>query len=329
MKELVLSKSTDKFVKRLSKLSEKKQMNLTDSHPWDEPYDEKAWLKKRENLSIYGTKYYDYATEEERIRLAKCETGGWWGSFIAFENLVTEYYMKLINHQALAQFPKVVEYMLHFCKEEIVHSMVFRKAMEHFKIEPFEISPFLKDFYQDNASQAEFPLKSIYLTIIIEWFAENNAMLDLQNDFVSPLAAAVAFEHNKEETRHIAWGKRMVTELCDQVPGFMEEAREFTPGFLRGLVDTIFGNIDMLERVGFKHPAFQNLDEYFETVLFSDNKKRIDKEIMEPIFEFLIEIEVYHPDYRSNWEESRFDYIIDGILEQQRIAKEEESTATV
>jgi hypothetical protein len=319
MKELVLSESADKFIKRLSKLSEKKQMNLTDSHPWDEPYDENAWLKKRENLSIYGTKFYDLATEEERIRLAKLETGGWWASFIALENLVTEYYMKLINHQSLAQFPSVVEYMMHFCKEEIVHSMVFRKAMEHYKIEPLEVSEFIKDFYQDNASMEEFPLKAIYLTIIIEWFAENNAMLDLQNDFVAPLAAAVAFEHNKEETRHIAWGKRMVTELCHQVPGFMDEAREFTPGFLRGLVDTIFGNMDVLARANFSHPAFQDIEDYFETVLFSDNKKRIDKEIMTPIFEFFVEIGIYHPDYRSYWEESRFEEIIDSILEQQAI----------
>lgn len=319
MKELVLSESADKFIKRLSKLSEKKQMTLTGSHPWDEPYNENAWLKKRENLSIYGTKYYDLATEEERIRLAKLETGGWWASFISLENLVTEYYMKLINHQSLAQFPSVVEYMMHFCKEEIVHSMVFRKAMDHFKIEPFEVSEFIKNFYQDNASMEEFPLKAIYLTIIIEWFAENNAMLDLQNDFVSPLAAAIAFEHNKEETRHIAWGKRMVTELCHQVPGFMEEAREFTPGFLRGLVDTIFGNMDVLERANFSHPAFQDIETYFETVLFSENKKRIDREIMTPIFEFFVEIEIYHPDYRSYWEESRFDEIIDSILEKQTV----------
>jgi len=318
MEEIVLSKSTDKFIKRLSKLSEKKQMSLIDSHPWDEPYSDKSWLKRRENLSIYGTKFYDLATEDERIKLAKNETGGWWAAFITFENLVTEYYMKLINNQSLAKFPNVTEYMLHFCKEEIVHSMVFRKAMEHFKIEPAEVSEFIKNFYEDNASMEEFPLKAIYLTIIIEWFAENNAMIDLKNDFVSPLAAAVAVEHNKEETRHIAWGKRMVAEFCNQVPGFMDEAREFTPGFLRGLIDTIFGNIDIIERVNFAHPAFQNYDDFFETILFSDNKKRIDEEIMTPIFESFIEIEIYHPDYRSFWEESRFSEIIDNILKKNK-----------
>lgn len=314
MKQLVMSKSTDNFIKRLNKISEKKQMNLIDSHPWEEPYDENAWLKRRENLSIYGTKYYDFATEEELVRLAKYETGGWWAAFITFENLVTEYYMKLINHQVLAQFPSIIEYMHHFCKEEIVHSMVFRKAMEHFKIAPLNVSEFLKDFYQDNASMEEFPLKAIYLTIIIEWLAENNAIIDLHNDFVSPLAAAVAIEHNKEETRHMAWGKRMVAEFCNQVPGFMDEAREFTPGFLRGILDTIFGNLDILELVNFSHPVFQNVDDYFETVIFSENKKRIDKEIVTPIFEFFIEIGIYHSDYRDFWEESRFIEIIDSIL---------------
>ena len=42
MEEIVLSKSADKFIKRLSKLSEKKQMSLIDSHPWDEEYSDKS-----------------------------------------------------------------------------------------------------------------------------------------------------------------------------------------------------------------------------------------------------------------------------------------------
>ena len=49
------------------------------------------------------------------------------------------------------------------------------------------------------------PLKAIYMTILIEWLAENNALIDCNNDFVAPLARAVAVEHHKEEARHIEY----------------------------------------------------------------------------------------------------------------------------
>jgi len=233
MNKVELSEKTNKLLAKLNKVSEANMMHQLLDHPWDVPR-VNCWLKKRENLSIYGTSFYELATEDELMRLSMQETGAWWNTFIIFENLVSEYYLKIINHESLQQYPEVVRYMHHFCKEEVNHSMVFRKAMEHFNIEPFPVPDNLKDFYKDNASLADFPLKAIYLTIVIEWFAENNALLDLKNDFVSPLARAIAVEHHKEEARHIEWGKSMIREFYEHVPGFMEEAQEYTAPFMRG-----------------------------------------------------------------------------------------------
>lgn len=315
------SKLSPKFVEvidKLNKASEKFQMSLMGSHPWDEEYNENAWLKKRENLSIYETDYYDLATEEERIKLAKYETGAWWNTFIIFENLVTEFYMKIINHESLVQFPQVVTYMHHFCKEEIVHALVFRKAMEHFKIEPYPVPENLKDFYKDNASLAEFPLKAIYLTIIIEWFAENNAMIDVNNDFVSPLARAVAVEHHKEEARHIEWGKQMVKEFCQQVDGFLEEAKEYTAPFMRTLLDMSTANPETYDRVNFQHEAFSDRDKLYETVLFSENRKKINQKIMAPLMKFFIDVEIYDPEFHDLWVSSGFEYDVLKTLEEKQ-----------
>lgn len=302
-----LSPKFKKVLDRLNQVSEKKQMNLTTSHPWDEVYSDEVWLKKPENLSIYGTPYYELATEEELKRLARFETGAWWNTFIIFENLVTEYYMKIINHESLRQFPAVVEYMHHFCKEEIVHALVFRKGMEHFKIDPYPVPENLKDFYKDNASLADFPLKAVFLTIIIEWFAENNAILDLNNDQVSPLARAIAVEHHKEEARHIEWGRSMVREFCQQVPGFLDDAKEYTPLFMRNLLDMSTANPETYDRVNFSHPAFQDREKLYETVLFCDNRKRINQAIMRPLIKFFVEVGIYDENYHELWQAARFE----------------------
>ena len=311
--EPTLSPQFSKLINRLNEVSDRKQMSVLHDHPWDiSP--EGAWLKKRENLSIYGTEFYDLATEEERRRLSVYETGCWWHTFIIFENLVTEYYMKIINHESLAPFPAVIKYMHHFCREEITHALVFRKAMNHFSIEPFPVPDNLKDFYKDNAALADFPLKAVFLTIIIEWFAENNAMLDCNNDFVSPLARAVAVEHHKEEARHIEWGKSMIREFAERVPGFLEEAQEYTAPFMRNLLDMSTVNPETYARVGFADPAFQDQERLFEAALFCENREHINRKIMEPLLRFFVETKIYTPALHEIWEAARFGPDIDHVL---------------
>lgn len=320
LEEHSLSPKFARLLKKLNKASERKQMDLLLDHPWDEDASDEVWLKRRDTISIYGTKYYDLATEDERRRLSMMETGAWWTTFIVFENLVSEYYMKIINHEQLQMFPEVVEYMHHFVKEEIVHSMVFRKGMRHFKLDPFPVPDNLKDFYNDNASIAEFPMKAIYYTIMIEWFAENNAMIDLDNDFVSPLARAIAVEHHKEEARHIAWGQNMVIEFSKVIPGFLEEAQQFTAPWLRNMMDMSTVNPVSYERVNFAHPAFQDQEALFEEVIFSKNREKIVEEVMRPLIEFCVDAGIYAPEYHDIWVASRFDYIIDKIFAEREEA---------
>lgn len=297
-------KLSPKFASLLEKLntaSEKKQMNMLLDHPWDAPT-ENVWLKKRENISIYGTAYYDLASEEERRLLSVYETGAWWYTFIVFENLVSEYYMKIVNHGSLKKFPEVVKYMHHFCKEEIIHALVFRKAMNHFKVKPFPVPMNLKDFYSHNATMSEFPLKAIYMTILIEWLAENNAMEDCNSKDISPLSRAIAVEHHKEEARHIEWGKNMIREFVDVVPGFIEEAKENTAPLLRSMLDMAVSSVMVFARVGFKNTAFRDYKQLITTVLESENRRNINSRIMAPLMRYFVELGICDPKDMQAWE---------------------------
>lgn len=305
-------KLSPKFATLLDKLniaSERKQMSLLLDHPWDEP-NTGVWLKKRENIAIYGTRYYDLATEVERRMLSVYETGSWWYTFIVFENLVSEFYMKIVNHGSLKKFPEIVKYMHHFCKEEIVHAMVFRKAMNHFKVTPFPIALNLRDIYSHNAAMSEFPLKAIYLTILIEWLAENNAMEDCNSKEISKLSRAIAIEHHKEEARHIEWGKNMIREFVDVVPEFLSEAKQITAPMLRSMLDMAVSSVVVYARVGFENPEFRNYKELIPTVLNSENRKLINSRIVAPMMRYFIEIGVCDPGDEANmkiWEANRFE----------------------
>ncbi|RMZ59980.1 hypothetical protein D1632_10305 [Chryseobacterium nematophagum] len=304
-----LSSKFSTLLEKLNKASEKKQMSLLLDHPWDESI-EGVWLKKRENIAIYETPYYDLATEEERRLLSVYETGAWWYTFIVFENLVSEYYMKIVNHGTLKRFPEVVSYMHHFCKEEIVHAMVFRKAMTHFKITPFPIPLNLREIYSHNAAMSEFPLKAIYLTILIEWLAENNAMEDCNDKGISMLSRAIAVEHHKEEARHIEWGKNMIREFIDVVPTFIKEAQEITAPMIRSMLDMAVSSVVVYSRVGFENKAFRNYDDLIPTVLNSDNRKKINSRIVAPMMRYFVELGICDPSNVENmkiWQEYGFE----------------------
>lgn len=314
LKKKTLSPKFSDLLEKLNKASERKQMSLLLDHPWDEPTDQ-VWLKKRENISIYGTPYYDLATEEERRLLSVYETGAWWYTFIVFENLVSEYYMKIVNHGSLKRFPEVVKYIHHFCKEEIVHAMVFRKAMNYFNIAPFPVPLNLREIYSHNASMSEFPLKAIYLTILIEWLAENNAMEDCNSKEISKLSRAVAVEHHKEEARHIEWGKNMIREFIDVVPEFLNEAREITAPMLRSMLDMSISSIMVYARVGFKDKAFKNYKELIPTVLNSENRKKINSRIMAPMMRYFIEIGVCNHENKEVWKANGFEKDVEDAIE--------------
>lgn len=315
IKKKELSPKFSKLLDKLNAASERKQMSLLLDHPWDVP-EGPVWLKKREALSIYGTEYYDLTTEEERRLLSVYETGAWWYTFIIFENLVSEYYMKIVNHGTLKKFPQVVKYIHHFCREEITHALVFRKAMAHFRIDPFPMPYNLKDFYSNHSTVKEMPLKAIYMTILIEWLAENNALIDCNNHFVSPLARSVAVEHHKEEARHIEWGKNMIREFIECVPGFIEDARENTALMLRSILDMAVTSPVVFERVGFAHPAFKDYKKMFPVILESENRKQINEKIMAPLIRFFIEIGVCDGSFPEQWKKAGFDGYIETAREQ-------------
>jgi hypothetical protein len=309
-----LSPKFSKLLDKLNAASDRKQMHMLLDHPWDVT-DEKPWLKKKEALSIYGTPYYDLASEEELRRLSVYETGAWWHTFVIFENLVSEYYMKIVNHGTLKKFPEVVKYIHHFCREEITHALVFRKAMAHFKIDVYPTPFNLKEFYTYNSTMKEMPLKAIYMTILIEWLAENNALIDCNNDFVSPLARSVAVEHHKEEARHIEWGKNMIREFIEIVPGFIEEARSNTAPMLRSILDMAVVSPVVFDRVGFENPEFKNFKKLFPTILESEARAEINSKIMAPMIRFFIEIGVCDANNIEDWKKSRFDKDIEKELQ--------------
>lgn len=288
-------------------------------HPWDMEVGT-PWIRKKERISIYGTPYWDLATEDEKRRLALEETVTWWSGFIGLEQLVVEYYMRVVNHGTFARLPHIEEYMKHFIKEELIHTLVFQKAITYFGSEVYAMPEFMRSFYDDNAGTGEYPLMAVYMTMLIEWVADLYQQLDVDADYIHPLATAVVREHWKEEVRHIKWGQNMIIGLADTDPEFQQGIREFTPIYMRQLVDQGVTNIDCFNRVGMSHPAFQDHEKLLETVLYSEHRKRLNVELCVPMVRYFVAAGIYDEAYHDLWLEQGFGEELDIVLNKRSIA---------
>lgn len=302
------------LTRRLIEASEKGGMTTLAHHPWDIPVGDMPMLRKRERISIYGTPYWDLATEKEKQLLAREELVTWWSGFIGLEQLVIEYYMRVINKGTFAKLPHIEDYMKHFIKEELVHTMVFKKAVAYFGSEVYPMPEFMRSFYDDNAGSGEYPLMSVYMTLLLEWMADLYQQLDVDADYVHPLAKAVVKEHWKEEMRHIKWGQNMVLGLAHTDPEFQTAVREFTPIYMRQLVDQGVTNIDCFNRVGMSHPAFQDHEALLDAVLYSEHRKQLNVELCLPMMRYFVTTGIYHPDYHDLWIDQGFGVELDMVL---------------
>ncbi|MEO8180472.1 MAG: diiron oxygenase [Deltaproteobacteria bacterium] len=292
--------------KKLSHASCERQMSILGDHPWDEPKSDQLWLRAPEKLSLHGTPYFQLATEGELRRLSTLELASWWHGFIVFERLVTEYYMRLINQGVFAEFPEVVDYMHHFCREELNHCLVFDKAMQHFGVPTFEVPDAMTDFYVDNADSGKYPLVSVYLTLLIEWIADLYQRMDTDGKGVSRLASTIVKEHTREEARHIAWAQEMIRTLARDVPEFLESARQFTPVFVRQFVDAGVANVECYQRVEFKAPAFRDVETLVAQVIDNPHRRQLNRSLLRPVMRFFVEVGIYDDAYSELWQSANF-----------------------
>lgn len=286
---------------RLIASSERKSMSTLYSHPWDEPVTDAPYLRRKERISIYGTPYWEKASEEEIQRLSVEEMVTWWSAFVHLESLVVEYYMRELNNDAFDDLPIVRDYMKHFIKEELVHTLVFKKAIDYYGNALYSMPPFLRTFYDDNAGTGRYPLMAVYLTMVIEWIADQYQRLDVEADYVHPMAKAVVQEHWKEEMRHIKWGQQMVQSLISTDDEFRRHAQELTPLYVRQLIDQGVTNVECFDKIGFADPAFADHEALLDTVLYSEHRQQLNSELIRPLLHYFIQAEIYHPDYHDIW----------------------------
>ncbi|MCU1246371.1 MAG: hypothetical protein JWN02_2281 [Acidobacteria bacterium] len=234
MDQPILSVSTD-TTRQLFNLIDKSHssyMDLNTVVDWEKGIDRSIRPKKSEHSWVYGTPYWDALSEEQRLELLWVENAQIASGFIWLEEGLSPLFIRLLHKHRDHMPQPIYDYMMIFCKEEIVHTQMFRRYLTQAGL-PLYQRPEIMQFIEELVNM--HPVAGVLCTYLTEGIAEEAAMRQCAAD-VDPLTARMYMEHHREEVRHLAFG-RWICEF------FFEKASPETRGKLGYLVRSYMSTV--------------------------------------------------------------------------------------
>ncbi len=217
---IVLNERGQKTVKTLINASHRNLLVLDKVVDWETGIDFSKPPKLAETSWIYGTPYWEALTEAQRNEVLWLETGRDVSYFIWLEQTLPELYVGYVNKYHGQLNDDVREYLMVFSREEIVHTLMFRRYLGAARLRLWshpENIPNYSHFEQQMADKN--PVYGICWNLLIEWFAELNSIYQTQHDGIDPLTRTMFKEHHTEEVRHIAFAKTVCENYFESAPG--------------------------------------------------------------------------------------------------------------
>ncbi|WP_426167484.1 diiron oxygenase [Pseudoduganella sp. R-34] len=230
---IVLDEKRSKTVRTLINASHRKLLFLDQVVDWEKGIDFSKPPKVAESSWIYGTPYWDMLTEEQRNEVLWLETGRDVSYFIWLEQTLPELYVGYVNQYHGVLSDDVREYLMVFSREEIVHTLMFRRYLDKANLRLWSHPENIPNYSLFERQLAgKHPVYGICWNLLIEWFAELNSIFQTQTDGIDPLTRQMFKEHHLEEVRHIAFAKTICENYFEAAP--KEELEEMCEFFQKG-----------------------------------------------------------------------------------------------
>lgn len=273
---LAIAESRVEKVRNLSRTSHQRTMDHATVLPWDQPIDRTRLPKDPDHLWIKGTPFHDALTEEQRLELAWIETARDISMFIWLEQTIPPLYMGYVTRYHDRISPELQEYLMIFSKEEIVHTMTFKRFMEKAGLRMFSPPVGLYELLTETLPKMA-PAVGVLFTLLIEWVAELSAMHTSQGEDVEPMTRTLFREHHYDEARHIAFG-RWIGESYFETAGEeeAEQVRAMSRRIFPRLIDMFTYNPEVALHTSFEFPVAPTEADKIEQVWRSEHNARLN-----------------------------------------------------
>jgi hypothetical protein len=194
-------------VHRLSALSERDYQSPYTAMEWPATVDpEGTWYSSPELISLYGTPLYEELSEKARRRLSFHEAANFYSLNIHGEKTLMRGLAARLYRKDLME---VAPYLHHFLDEENKHSVYFGRFCTRYA----RIYPSRQLEFQNTAPRDIDDFLFFAKVLIFEHLADYYNERQAHDERLDPIARFINQNHHAEESRHLAFGRRLVAAL--------------------------------------------------------------------------------------------------------------------
>lgn len=195
---------------RLSMVSKQRQQPLLQNIDWQEELDHEHWAMSPELTSVFGTKFYERLSDLNKKQLALLESINFFSLNIHGERHLVSGIMQRIHRE---QDPEICEYLHHFVDEENKHMAFFAEYCHRYGgfIYPERGIALPRD-HAPGESDFLFFAKALIFEELVDAFNARMA----KDDNLHPVVQQINELHHLDESRHRAFGRRMVVDIFEK-----------------------------------------------------------------------------------------------------------------
>jgi hypothetical protein len=191
---------------RLIDMSHSDYMDVRSVLEWSMGVNRQIYPKRPDACWMYGTDEWDAFPDAMKLEIAWHEIARDCSMFIWLEQTLPPLYVSYVVKHGADLSPSLREYLMIFSKEEIVHTLMFRRYMDLAGLQLFSPPGLLTELFAVKLP-AMPPVLGVLCTYLAEAVAEIGLVEGTDGPGVDPLTRALALAHHREEARHLAFGR--------------------------------------------------------------------------------------------------------------------------
>lgn len=196
---------------RLTRQSREQLWNVYTDIDWPDRLEGDRYAMTPELVSIHGTELWASLDEAARIRLSLFEVANFFSLTLQGERpLVAGLSDRLYSKRMTSE---MTEYLHHFIDEENKHMAMFGAFLSRYvgKVYP-EKKLALQREYEKGEEEVAFFCK----VMVVEELGDYYNVRMMMDDSIEPVVKRINWLHHRDESRHLGFGRRHLTELCER-----------------------------------------------------------------------------------------------------------------
>lgn len=289
---LGLSDKSYESIKRFNLKSYENTMDLKVHIPADTVFDTSMYAKKEEHTWLYNTPYYETLTEAQRIELSWLEVGRMTSGFIWLEQTIPSMFMNIVNDNQGKLTDEAEEYLTLFSKEELVHTLGFKRLMSLAKMPLWKPYEDLRGLVFNVLPNFE-PRVRVYVTMLVEWIAEQGAMHSTQSDEIEPNLREFLLRHHNDEIRHLAFGKMLSESFFKNGnPEEIAQIRQMSQQLIPSMIQSYSFDTEIGDYTSFEYPIKPEDEQKIAELRGSPELKKLNEERFSEMYQWLADQDI-------------------------------------